>query len=144
MKPVKFKVCFEGETDQMITVTFTVNVNAGAANPLVVKDAGGNVLADGSSVALVDETVGVADAGQVVCDISGGQPPYNFSVASGAVPDGLQLNATTNPDGSETVTLSGTPTTASTPGTPDEFALQISDSATPPAISTAKVKRAIR
>lgn len=128
----------------MIQVTFTVNVNSGAAQPFTVKDAGGNVLADGSSVALADETVGTNDPGQVVVDISGGVPPYNFNVASGAVPAGMQLNATSNPDGSETVTLSGTPTTETPAGTPDEFVLAISDSATPPVQATAKVTRTIR
>lgn len=124
-KPIKFKVCIKGEAMANQTVTFTLTVNPPVGAPLVVKDAGGNVIADGATVPLANETVGVNDPGQEVFNVSGGTAPYNFSVSAGAVPDGMQLNSTSNPDGSETVTLAGTPTTAGAAS----FTVLIADSA---------------
>lgn len=109
------------------TLNFALTVNPSQQNPLVVKDANGNVLADGANVTLIPETVGVADPGQVLFTVSGGTAPYSFSISSGAPPVGDQLKSTVNADGSETVSLSGTPTTAGA----SAFAIAVSDSATP-------------
>lgn len=113
------------------TLTFTLNITPGTTppTPFTVKDSGGNLLADGATIALADEVVGTADVGEVLFVVSGGTSPYNFSVVAGAVPDGMDLTSTVNADGSETVALEGTPTTASTPGTPASFSLAVSDSA---------------
>ena len=107
-------------------INFTIAVNP-VTSPLVVTDANGNVLADGATVALVADTVGTPDPGQVVFKVAGGKAPYNYVLASGALPPGLNLTATPNQDGSETVTLTGTPTAQGA----SAFALLITDSATP-------------
>lgn len=82
--------------------TFTVIVSA-ASKPLTLTPDGG---------ALPGEVTGVADSGDVVTTVSGGTAPYTFAVTAGAVPDGMQLFSTDNADGSETITIEGTPTTA--------------------------------
>jgi hypothetical protein len=133
-KPIRFKVILEGETMSQETVNFSLTVNPAAA-PLTVKDAAGNTVPDGGSVTLAAETVGVADPGQIVLVVSGGVAPYTFALTPGsALPPGDQLNSTLNADGSETVTLSGTPTTAGA----NTFALLISDSAGAAAHVTAR------
>jgi len=105
------------------TINFSISVNP-VAKPFTLTDANGNTLADGDNVTLESQTVGV-ESSQTMVEVSGGTPPYSFSVSSGAVPDGDSLNSTENPDGSETVTLDGTPTSAG----PSTFSLAISDSA---------------
>jgi len=80
--------------------SFSVIVNPGSV-PLTMTPQGGN---------LPDETQGTADAGDLVCVVSGGQLPYTFAVTQGSLPPGMQLVGSTNPDGSETVSISGTPT----------------------------------
>jgi hypothetical protein len=129
----RFQVCIEGKIMSGQTNTFTVSVKAQTTPPLVVKDAAGNELADGESVALPDETVGTL-VNDVVANVSGGKPPYTFSIAAGAVPSGTDLNSTTEADGSETVSIEGTPDTAEDAS----FDLAIADSSTP--AKTAKVK----
>jgi len=110
-------------TQETVNVSITVNP---AAKPFLVVDAAGNTVSDGGSIALAAETVGVADPGQTVVVLSGGTAPYNVALAAGsALPDGDHLDSTVNADGSETVILSGTPTTAGA----DSFSLMLSDSA---------------
>lgn len=106
------------------TINFAVTVTGTVPPPLQIVDAEGNVLTDGENVSLPDLAVGTA-ANEVLFTVSGGQAPYNFSVSSGAVPDGTDLNSVVNQDTSETVTLEGTPTTAET----SAFSIAISDSA---------------
>lgn len=117
------------------TINVSISVKEAQA-ALKVVDANGNTLDDGASITLQPETVGVADPGQELFTVSGGQQPYNFSVSAGALPDGDSLSSTTNPDGSETVTLEGTPTTAGD----DSFAITVSDSAGVSATVSAKKK----
>jgi large repetitive protein len=136
MEEFKFNFSVKGKVMAGETINFTVSVKAGAA-PLTIKDAAGNVLKDGDTVPLPAETVGVADPGSVLLNVSGGTSPYNFAVSSGAVPAGMTLNSTIGADGSETVTLSGTPTVAGD----DAFALNVTDSAVPPAAVTTTVKK---
>ena len=109
------------------TLNFALTVNPSTPPPpaLVVTDANGNPLADGANVTLTAETVGVADPGQVLFKVSGGVPPYNYALTAGSVPPGDQLQNVQNPDGSETVTISGTPTAAGSA----QFSIQVSDSA---------------
>ena len=52
---------------------------------------------------------------------AGGTPPYKWSIASGSLPQGLSLNASTG-------TISGTPTKVQNAG----FTLKVTDSSTPP------------
>lgn len=124
---LKVELELEGELDPMDPVlNVTIQVNP-AVSPLVITDANGNVLADGATVALQAETVGVADPGQVIFKAAGGVPPYNFVLASGALPQGDQITSVTNQDSSETVSLSGTPTAAGA----SAFSLLITDSSAP-------------
>lgn len=97
------------------TATFTVTVKA-AAQPLTLNPNGGT---------LPDETVGVAVAGDLVTTVSGGQPPYTFAISAGSLPPGMSLAATSNPDGSETITIEGTPTQAGS----GSFDLTVTDAA---------------
>lgn len=106
------------------TINFLLSVNPSVPALLVV-DASGNVLADGASITLQPETVGVVDPGQTLFTVSKGVVPYNFALASGSIPTGDTLTSTQNADGSETVTIEGTPTTAGA----SSFAVTISDSA---------------
>lgn len=100
-----------------VNASFTVVVApATTPNPLTITPNGGN---------LPGETVGTADAGDVVCVVSGGTAPYSFNVTGGQVPPGMSLGSVSNADGSETVTIAGTPTT---PG-PFSFVLSVTDSA---------------
>ena len=115
------------------TINFSLTVNP-STSALKVVDANGNTLNDGDSVTLTPETVGVADPGQELLTVSGGTPPYNFSVVSGAIPNGDSLSSVTNADGSETVSIEGTPTAAGTA----TFAVQVSDSAGASKTVTAK------
>jgi len=128
-KEVRFKLelFLEGEFQMQQGLNVTLQVNPATAPGLVVTDANGNPLADGATVALVAETVGVADPGQVVFNVSGGTAPYNFALSSGALPAGDSLSANTNADGSETVSISGIPTVAGAAA----FSLAISDSSSP-------------
>jgi hypothetical protein len=113
-----------------VTGTFTINISpAVTPTPLTLTPPGG---------ALPDGQVGIA-LSEEVSVVSGGTPPYTFAVSAGAVPDGLSLNSTENPDGTETINLEGTPTTASEPGTPDSFDITVTDAMG--ATATAKVTK---
>jgi hypothetical protein len=135
-EPIRFKLKLEGETMTQETVSVLITVNPAAA-PFTVKDAAGNTVPDGGSITLSAETVGVADPGQTVVVLSGGTAPYNVALATGSVlPNGDHLDSTVNADGSETVVLSGTPTTAGS----DSFSLMLSDSAGAAATVSARRK----
>ncbi len=58
---------------------------------------------------------------------NGGTPPYGFTVSSGAIPPGLQVNASTGE-------VSGTPTTAGV----YQFSIRAADSTTPSAFTVTK------
>lgn len=122
MKEKEFKFCFEGEIAMKETVNISVSVNPASA-PLTIVDVNGNPVADGGSITATPETVGVADT-QVLFTVKGGTQPYAFSVSSGSVPAGVSLSSVINADGSETVTMSGTPTTAGAAS----FAITVADS----------------
>lgn len=74
--------------------TFTLHVNPAGPSPIVFSPDGG---------ALPDATVGQA-VSELVTQVSGGTPPYAFSVTAGTLPPGLSLDSNLN--------LTGTPTTA--------------------------------
>jgi hypothetical protein len=128
----RFKICVEGELDSMTTLnaSFTVVVKPATPppNPLTLTPNGGN---------LPDEKVGAVDAGDTVCVVSGGTPfppkdaagnpqsPYQFAIAGGQVPPGMTLGSVTNADGSETVSIAGTPTGSG----PFSFGLAVTDAA---------------
>lgn len=124
---MQFKFCAEGEIEVDQVAVFTVSVK-GASSGLTLTPNGG---------ALPDEQVGQA-VNDVVTVISGGTAPYTFNITAGATPDGTELFSETNADGSETITIEGTPTTEGD----DSFTLTVSDSSTPPA--TASVKTAVK
>lgn len=94
----------KGNKMASVTATFTVTVNPGSTGPALTLTPNGG--------ALPQETVGTADAGDVVATVSGGTGPYTFAVTNGALPDGMSLGATQNADGSETIDIAGTPTVA--------------------------------
>lgn len=106
-----------------ITGNFTIVVNPSGGQPLAMNPQGGNLPA---------VTQGV-QASTPVCVVSGGVQPYSFQVSGGSMPPGLSLNASTNPDGSESITLDGSPTQSGA----FSFALTVTDSAG--ASSTVKV-----
>lgn len=85
-----------------ITGNFTVTVQPSTPppSPLAMDPQGGNLPA---------ETVGVS-VNDPVCKVSGGQAPYNFSVDAGTLPPGLQLVSEVLADGSEQISVQGTPT----------------------------------
>lgn len=114
-------------SSETINVSVKVNGATPPPNPLVIKDAAGNVLADGADVTLQPETIGVNDPGQVVCVISGGTSPYTFT-PSGNVPDGMELGSVANADGSESVLLAGTP---AADAVDSNFSIVVADSSTP-------------
>lgn len=120
-----FDLHFQGEIMANETINFSLTVNPSTGGALNVVDKDGNPLADGASVTLQPQTVGVADPGQVLFTVSGGAPPYTFNLASGQIPAGDQLTSAQNADGSETVSIEGTPTT---PG-PATFAVMVADAA---------------
>lgn len=138
MKPFEFKFSIEGELDPMAKqdVSFTVTVKPVTPPPpppptplTVTTSAGDNPTAP---VALPDETVGTA-VNDLVCMVHGGVQPYNFAVTAGSLPPGTNLMSTVSADGlTESITLQGNPTT---PGS-GQFTLEITDSATPPAVAT--------
>lgn len=105
------------------TINFSVNIVPALA-ALVITDPQGNVLQDGAQVVLPDEQVGAA-VDQALFTVSGGKPPYQ--VTQTGVPDGESVTTANNPDGSMSVFLEGTPTTATAAGTPNEIAVTITD-----------------
>lgn len=111
-----------------VTATFQMNVTGGNAAALSLTPNGGN---------LADAAVGIAVQDELVTTVSGGQAPYEFAVTNGALPDGLELNAVQNPDGSVNVVLDGTPTTAGS----SVFDLSVTDASG--AVATASLKRKI-
>jgi hypothetical protein len=125
MEEFHYKVCIEGDLPMDQQATFTVTVGSTPPPPpLTLTPDGG---------ALDQLTVGVA-ASEVVTVVSGGTSPYNFAISSGAPPDGMTLNTESNVDGSETITLDGTPSTVGD----FSFDLDVTDSASTP--QQAKVK----
>jgi SprB repeat len=96
------------------SATFTVTA---AASPLTITPSSG----------AFNLTVGVPADGTAVATVSGGTPPYTYSIdsASGPLPTGISFveDASTN----SVVTLAGTPTVAGTSTTP--VLLDVNDSA---------------
>jgi large repetitive protein len=128
----RFKICIEGEIEGMATINASYTVTVAPAvpppNPLTITPNGGN---------LPSEQVGVADSGDVVGVVTGGTPPYTFEVTGGQLPPGMSLSSSENPDGSEIVTIDGTPTQSGA----FNFSLSVTDSAG--ATATATVKKPI-
>jgi hypothetical protein len=141
VKAIQFEVCVKGETMSQESINFSIVVNPPTQPPpaLTVVDGSGNPITDGADITLQPETVGVADPGQTLFTVSGGVPPYSFVLESGAYPDGDVASSQENADGSETVVLEGTPTTAET----SDFAITVSDSAGNTVIVNAKKKKPI-
>jgi hypothetical protein len=135
-----FRFNIEGEIAMKETINFTLQVNPGTTPPpaFLIVDANGGALTDGTTVALTAETVGVADPGQVLFTVSGGVAPYSFAlVPAGSTPPGDVISSVVNADGSETVSLAGTPTTAG----PLTFGIDVSDSSTPANVAKLSIKR---
>jgi hypothetical protein len=125
VKSYKFKFELEGEIMASETIQVTITVNPAQPGAFTVKDANGNVIQDGDSITLNPETVGVNDPGQVIAVVSGGTAPYSVALASGSLPEGMDISSVENEDDSETFSLEGTPTLAGT----GVFDLTFSDSA---------------
>jgi hypothetical protein len=95
-----------------LSVTFNV---VSATTPLTVSPAS----------ATENLTVGTPADGTLVATVSGGQPPYNYSLDSSSGP--LPTGVTFSEDGNGNISLAGTPTVAGSSTTP--VLLDISDSA---------------
>jgi len=93
-----------------ISSTYTLTINP--TGPLVIR-----------TTSLIDGTMGAPYAGQLVA--SGGTPPLEWTVTTGALPSGLALNATTG-------VISGTPTAAGA----SSFTVTASDTSSPQQTST--------
>ena len=117
-----------------ITGNFTVNVKAGTPPPP-------DFDVEPQEGAEPQETEGVAVADDLVCHVTGGTPPYNFTLG-GALPPGVALDEKTNPDGSVDVVLSGTPEAGSA-GDYD-FSVTVNDSSPQTAGASATARRKIQ
>jgi hypothetical protein len=127
----RFSICIEGELMANATQEFTLVVTAGAPpppNPPVITPAN----ADDS---IAPEQEGVAVIGGPVATVTGGVPPYTYDFAG--QPAGMSFNETTNPDGSASVTISGTPAPGSAAGSPYTIDMTVTDSAG--AVATTKL-----
>jgi hypothetical protein len=108
------------------TATFTVKVTDSAPTPqtasqplsITISGASGGALTI-TTTALAAGVLGAAYTGTVA--VSGGTPPYSWSVTSGSLPTGLTLNTSTG-------VISGTPTGTAGPST---FTVMVTDSTTP-------------
>src|SRR5450759_475105 len=67
----------------------------------------------------------VGAAYSATCTVTGGTPPYNWSITGGVLPGGLTLSATTG----SSVTISGNPTASG----PYSYTITVSDTTTPTA-----------
>src|SRR5712691_12274770 len=94
----RIQLCITEDFVTLVTGTFSVNVQPGAA-ALAVLPATGQ---------LPDEKEGVAVAGDKVATVSGGVAPYNY-VFSGQ-PDGMTFAEKDNGDGTFDILIAGTPT----------------------------------
>ena len=86
----------------------------------------------------INLTVGVDATGTPVATVSGGVPPYNYSLdpSSPALPDGITFNE----DGAGNITLAGTPATDAADA---NVLLNVQDSGPPRLNGTAKAKVAV-
>lgn len=127
--PIVIIIKGEAEVSQ-VKGTFTISVKPVVQALTLTPDGG----------ALPDAVVGQAVQEDVTV-VSGGTPPYSFAVTNGALPDGLSLGSTLNSDGTETVDISGTPTTEGDAA----FELTVTDADGVPvtASMTASVRRPI-
>jgi hypothetical protein len=112
------------------TQTFSVKVTD-SASPNVTATQSLTITIPGTSGALTITTTTLPDATKNAAynqtlAASGGTTPYTWSLSSGAIPDGLVLNATTG-------VITGTPTAASATST---FTVKVTDSASPAATAT--------
>lgn len=119
----QIKICGEVTIVANITGNFTVVVNPSGGQPLTMNPQGGNLPA---------ETQGTQSS-DPVCTVSGGVAPYSFAMSGGAMPPGMNLVSSANADGSESISIEGTPTQAGA----FSFSLTVTDSAG--ASSTVKV-----
>ena len=111
----EIKICGEVRIVANITGNFTVVVNPSGGQPLAMNPQGGN---------LPNETQG-SQSSDPVCSVSGGTAPYSFQVSAGALPPGMNLVSTTNPDGSVAISIEGTPTQSGA----FSFSLTVTDAA---------------
>jgi hypothetical protein len=128
-----------------LTLNFVITVVSPApppppVNPLLLVDDSGNPLQSGETITLANETVGVQDNGQFLFTVKGGVPPYSYVTDDSSLPDGDSFTKTVNADGSETIFLEGTPTTA---GNNQTFSVEITDSSGQVAMARGAVRKPI-
>jgi hypothetical protein len=104
-----------------VSGSFSVKVSAAAPPPA-------QLAITPSSGALPDETEGVAIVSDAVAKVTGGVPPYTYSVTG--LPAGVNAVETVNADGSADVTLSGTPSPGDAALSPYTVSVVVTDSAT--------------
>jgi hypothetical protein len=107
----------------MVTDSTTPTPDTATASLSIVIVTGGGI----TTTSLPDGTVGVPYSQTIT--VTGGTPPYTWSIADGSLPPGLSL-------GTDTGTVSGTPTTVGT----SDFTVEVTDSTTPvPQTATAEL-----
>ena len=105
--PYNFTIGIQDSLAQTVSQSFAGSVSAVGASVLLTCSSSGGVYAGGSAII------------PITCTVSGGAPPYQWTIANGSLPVGLSL--TPQPDGS--MAIGGTPSVAGS----YSFAVSVSD-----------------
>lgn len=94
--PYNFTIGIQDSLAQTVSQSFSGSVSAVGASVLITCSSSGGVYAGGTAIA------------PITCTVSGGAPPYQWTIANGSLPRGLSL--TPQADGS--MAIEGTPSVA--------------------------------
>jgi hypothetical protein len=139
IKPIRYKIILEGETMSTVTGTFTVSVAPAIGPPpppaLAINPASGS---------LPGEVEGTAIAAGVVATVSGGVPPYSYTITG--QPAGVTFSEVPSADGiagDADVVIAGTPAAGDSTGGDGKgnynVSIVVTDSASPAAASKLNV-----